>query len=89
MSETIQGTKLIEHNAAGVNNPDDPSYPWLLVATLRPPSLMSFSFICIHGGSEQIRVRGMTKEALEAFVKLNKLDTHCRLRELSITQPDA
>lgn len=84
----IEGIKLIRHNAGGVNLPDDPSYPWRLDVNLRPPEFMDFAFILLHGGSEEIVVRGMTKEALEEFVELNGLSDHPRLRSLEITQPE-
>lgn len=85
----IEGIKLIRHNAGGVNLPDDPAYPWRLDVNLRPPEFMLMAFVGIHGGSEEICVRGMTREALEKFVALNSLRTHPRLRKLEITQPEA
>lgn len=82
----IKGIKLITHNAGGVNNPDDPTYPWVLNANFGPPEFMEMAFICMHGGSEVIKVRGKTKEALEEFVKVNRLNNHPRLREITITK---
>ena len=88
MSKIIKGLKLIRHNAHNVNLPDDPSYPFKLQATFQPPELMDVAFVFLHGGSEEIVVRGMTREALEQFVEENKLRTHPRLRELTITGPE-
>jgi hypothetical protein len=85
MSDVIEGLKLIYHNAGGVNIPDDPSYPWKLEANFRPPEFMNVAFVLMHGGSEEIVVRGMTKEALEKFIEVNDLKTHPRLRRLTIT----
>jgi hypothetical protein len=86
MAEPIEGIKLIYHNSANINLPDDPSFPWRLDANFRPPEFMQFAFIGIHGGSEEIAVLGKTRDALEQFVKLNDLNTHPRLRSLTITE---
>lgn len=88
MPDVIPGLKLIRHNASGVNEPDDPSYPYKLEANFRPPEFMNVAFVMLHGGSEEIVVRGKTREALEKFVEVNKLNTHPRLRELTITGPE-
>lgn len=78
--------KLIKHNAARVNLPDDPSFPFRLKVSFRPPEFMSLAFICLCGPTEELVVRGMTKELLESFVKENELDTHPRLIKLEITE---
>ncbi len=87
MSDVIPGIKLILHNAGGVYNPDDPSYPYKLEASFSPPELMEVAFVAIHGGGEKIVVRGMTREALEQFVESNRLQNHPRLQSLTITGP--
>lgn len=81
----IPGIKLIFHNAGGVNNPDDPSYPWRLDATFRPPEFMEMAFIFLHGGQEIICVRGQTQASLEEFVAVNDFRNHPRLVTLTIT----
>lgn len=86
---TIDGIKLIRHNASGINLPDDLSFPWRLDANLRPLEFMAVAFIGLYGGSETVCVRGQTREALEEFVEANNLRTHPRLRSLEITQPEA
>lgn len=83
---TIDGVKLIYHNAGGVNEPDDTSYPFRLEANFSPPEFMNVAFILMRGGSEKIVVRGKTREALEKFVDLNNLRKHPRLRSLDITE---
>lgn len=88
MSDIIPGLKLIHHNAGGVRLPDDPSFPFKLEANFCPPEFMSVAFVLMHGGSEEIVVRGMTRESLEKFVEMNSLRTHPRLRRLTITGPD-
>jgi hypothetical protein len=88
MSKIIKGIKLIRHNAGGVNEPDDPSYPYRLEANLRPPDFMNVAFVLMHGGSEEVVVRGQTREALEEFAEENNLRTHPRLRRLTITGPE-
>lgn len=82
----IEGIKLIQHNANGINDLDDPSYPYKLEAHFRPPEFMIFAFVSLYGGSEIIVVRGKTKEALEQFIKLNDLRNHPRLTSLTITK---
>jgi hypothetical protein len=77
--------KLIRHNAVQVNNPDDPSYPFVMDATLRPPEFMIVAFVGLYGGSEIIRVRGKTRHDIVEFVKTNDLARHVRLRRLTIT----
>ncbi len=46
----IKGIKLIRHNASGVNEPDDLSYPFLLHIVLRAPEFMTMAFIGLCGG---------------------------------------
>ena len=79
--------KIIHHNAGRIDLPDDPSYPFLLDISLRPPEFMSVAFAFLHGGSETIRVRGKTRAALEKFAEENDLNTHPRLTKLEITPP--
>jgi len=88
MSEVIPGLKLIRHNAVNISKPDDPSLPFKLEANFRPPEFMDFTFICLHGGSEEIVVRGETKDALDRFIELNNLRDHPRLRRMTMTGPD-
>jgi hypothetical protein len=85
----IPEIKLIKHNAGGVSEADDPSFPFKLEASFSPPSFMAVTFVMMHGGSEDIVVRGMTQEALERFVDANSLRSHPRLRSLTITGPEA
>lgn len=83
----IEGLKLISQTG-GESNPDDPSFPFKLEANFRPPEFMNVAFAMLFGGSEEIIVRGMTKEALDVFVVLNGIRTHPRLRWFEITGPD-
>jgi len=88
MSNDIPDLKLIRHAGAINDQPDDLSYPFKLEVDLRPPSFMEVAFVLIYGGSEEIVVRGMTKESLDRFVDANRLRIHPRLRKLTITGPD-
>lgn len=88
MAREIKGIKLIRHNAAGINLTDDPSFPFKLEVSFRPPEFMDVAFVFMHGGSEEIVVRGLTLEALEEFSKVNNLERHPRLRRLTITGPN-
>lgn len=87
-NKVIDGVKLIKHNASGINNPDDTSYPYKLEMSLSPPLFMDIAFIGIHGASEEILVRGKTEEALTELIDLNNFRTHPRLRQLTLTGPD-
>lgn len=82
----IEGLKLIRQTG-GVDIADDPSHPYKLELNCRPPSFMEFAFVMLHGGSEEVIVRGMTAEALQKFVEVNNFRTHSRLRWLKITGP--
>jgi len=85
MRVAIKGIKLVRLNTQGINLPDDPSFgPWRLDAVFRPTEFMPFTFLSIHGPSENLCVRGKTKEALEEFVTLNQLRQHPRLSRLEI-----
>lgn len=83
----IPGIKLIRHNSAGINNPDDESFPHKLVASFRPPEFMEMAHVShmFLYGNEEIVARGMTKEALEQFSEVNCLKDHPRLIRLTIT----
>ena len=83
----IKGLKLIRLNSARINETDDPSYPYKLDVNLRPPELMQVTFIMLHGGSEEMVVRGKTREAIEQFIEQNDLRQHPRLRRMIITGP--
>ena len=87
MGKTIDGIKLIRHNAARVNNEDDPSYKFRLEMICRPPEFMQVAFSFIYG-NEVVVLRGKPLEALEEFVKVNDLDTHPRLISLKIKDDD-
>ena len=87
-TEQIEGLKLIRLNSARVDEPDDPSYPYKLEVNLRPPELMQVAFVMLCGGSEEMVLRGKTRDAIDQFVELNDLRRHPRLRRMTITGPD-
>jgi len=84
----IAGIKLIEHNMANYRVPDDPSYPFKLELVCRVPEFMEFAASMLWG-TERVVVRGMTREALEEFDKVNGLSTHSRKIRFEITGPAA
>ena len=88
MADKDTDLKLIYHNAGGINNPDDESFPFKLEANFRPPQFMIVAFVGLYGGSEEFTVRGMTKEVLEKFIDENDFRNHPRLRKLTITGPE-
>jgi hypothetical protein len=87
-STIIPGLKLILHNAGGINEPEDPSYPYKLEAIFSPPKFMSFAFVMLHGGSEEVVVQAMTREALDEFIRSENLLNHPRLLHMTITGPE-
>ena len=88
MPDVIPGLKLIRHNASNADLPDDPSLPFKLEANFSPPEFMIVTFIGLFGGSEELVVRSVTKEALDQFMTGQDLRRHPRLRHLTITGPD-
>lgn len=86
-ADSIPGIKLIRFNTAKIDLPDDLTYPFKLEAIFRPPDFMTVAFVGIYGGSEEIVVRGLTKEALDKFLEVNELRRHPRLNRLTITGP--
>jgi hypothetical protein len=82
------GLKLIRLNSARIDDPDDPSYPYKLEVNLRPPDLMQVAFVMLYGGSDEMIVRGMSREAIDRFVDVNDLHRHPRLRRMTITGPN-
>lgn len=86
--QLIEGLKLIRLTTARINEPDDPSYPYKLDVNLSPPELMQVTFVMLHGGSEELVVRSMSREAIDKFIEANDLRLHPRLRRMTITGPD-
>jgi hypothetical protein len=84
----IEGIKLIKLNSSGINEPDDPTYPWKLEISFSPPEFLIIAFIGLFGGSEELVVRGMTREALEELLESEGYRHHPRLRKITITGPD-
>lgn len=63
----------------------DTSYPFIMEANFRPPSLCSVAFIMNHGGSEIMMFQGMTVKALMAEADRAELSDHPRLRRIVIS----
>lgn len=80
--------KLIRSTQHGVDVPDDPAFPYRLDVNLRPPEFMRMAFIVLHGGSEEIVIRGMTLEDLEPLIAENDFRNSSRLRSMVITGPE-
>lgn len=86
--QLIEGLKLIRFNTARISEPDDPSYPYKLDVNLSPPELAQVTFVMLYGGSEELVVRSMNREAIDEFIEVNDLRRHPRLRRMTITGPD-
>jgi len=86
--KTISGIKLISLNSSGVNEPEDPSYPYKLEVSFRPPEFMIIAFIGLFGGSEELVIQGKTREDLDKLIEQEGYLTHPRLRKMTITGPN-
>lgn len=71
-----------------IRQPERPDLPWKVHVKLRPPEFMQVAFVLMPGGSEELIAQGSTKDAIEAFLKLNDITNHIRFTELTITGPD-
>lgn len=79
--------KLIKLNSRGVNNPDDPSFPFKLEVTFSPPEFMNVAFLFLVGAVEEVIVRAVTLEDMNDFLQKNEFRTHPRLIKGEITGP--
>lgn len=68
--------------------PDDPSLPFKLELSLRPPEFMIVAFVLLHGGTEDVVARAATLGDLTEWMDENKLKTHIRLSRYTITDGD-
>jgi hypothetical protein len=84
----INGLKLIKHNAAMFEIPDDPAFPYKLELSLQAPKFLEIAYVGIFGSTEDVVVRAMTQEALQEFMEMNDFRKHPRLRSFVITGPD-
>ena len=76
--------RFIRHNARGVSQPEDRTFPFRMKAIFRPPEFMQVTFIMIHGGSEYLEFQGMTVEALVSLADQEGFSTHPRLTRIEI-----
>ncbi|MFA6437557.1 MAG: hypothetical protein WC242_00125 [Candidatus Paceibacterota bacterium] len=88
MIDVIPGLKLIKHNATDIHRPDDPTFPFRLEVSFHPPQLTDRTFVGLSSCSDELIMRGMTKEAIDEFVRRSGFRTHPRLRRLTITGPE-
>ncbi len=79
---------LVQHVGAGFLRDADPKFPFMLTVNLSPPDFLVVAFVMLHGGSEIIKVQGMTVADLHQFIVLNDFRTHPRFRHLTITGPE-
>jgi hypothetical protein len=80
--------KIIRHLPSRIDVQDDPAFPFKLEVNLRPQEFMQVTFVMLYGGSEELVVRGISREALDRFITTQELREHPRLRWLKITAPD-
>jgi len=84
----VPGVKIIKLNSSNIDEPDDPALPWKLEMTFRPPEFMIVAFVLMHSGSEDLVVKGNTREDLLRFIELENLAYHPRLGRVTLTGPD-
>lgn len=79
---------IIRHLPSKIDNADDPAIPFRVDVNLRPPEFMNVTFVMLYGGTEEIVVRGPTREAIDSWLSETDLRSHPRLRWIKITGPD-
>ena len=85
----LPGIKIIRLNTSGINDPDEPDFPWKLEASFTPSEFLLMATMTIYDGSEEMVVKGRSREDLIEFLKLeNHLITHSRLRSMVIIDPE-
>ncbi len=84
----MSATELIILNSAGVKRDDRPDMPFVLEGEFNPPEFMRVAFVCLYGGTEHLKVRGVTREALLEVNRLNGWSEMHRLRRMTVTGPD-
>src|SRR4029077_7558214 len=82
------GVDLLSLESDEPDAPYESTYPYKLTAHLSPPDFMQVTFIMLHGGSEELIIRGRTREALDRFITRNNLKQNPRLRGMMITGPN-
>jgi hypothetical protein len=80
--------KVITANTYRINDPDDPSFPWMIELVCRPPSFMSMAFVGIVGPTEIITVIAKDQEALEAAMAESDLRGHPRTMRFRVSGPE-
>ena len=80
--------KIIRHLPSGIDVADDPSLVFLVEVNLRPPEIVSVTFIMRCGGSEQLVARCATRVAVDRFLDRTEFRDHPRLRWIKVTGPD-
>lgn len=87
--EAVPGVRIIKLNSYNIDEPDDPALPWKLEMTFSPPEFMQMAFVLMHGGSEDLVVKAISREALDEFLRLEaQFKTHPRLIRMTVTDPD-
>lgn len=84
----VPGVKIIKLNSSGIDEPDDPELPWKLEMTFRPSDFMIVAFVLLHGPTEDLVVKGNTREDLVRFIELEGFARHPRLIRMTFTGPD-
>ena len=71
----MKGVEVVYHNATGIDKrvEDLSEWPFILKVSLRPPEFMTFAFIGLYGGSEEIIALGKTQDDLESFIEEHRL----------------
>ena len=84
----IDGVKIIRHLPSKIDIADDPTLPFKVEVSMRPPKFMIVTFVMVFGGSEDVIARGSTRELIDSFLDKSGLRGHPRLRWIRLTSPD-
>jgi len=85
---TKQNFLLVRHSPSGINEYDDPSFPFRMELYCTSPEFLEFAHDCIHGRGERVVARAMTLDLMNWFIDKNSLRTHPRLVSLIVTGPE-
>lgn len=77
--------KVIYHNMDGIDEPDDPTMPYVLRAKLRPPEFLFVAALLMYG-NEECTIIGDSEAELQQVARDYGIAKNPRLISMSITR---
>jgi hypothetical protein len=84
----LRRVKIIHHNVSNLHEPDDPSYPYKLHATLAHPDFHGAAMAIKFRRPEELVVRAKSEDGIRWIIRRMKLKGNERLLELTLTTPE-